>query len=154
MDSGSCADIMSAKCLPPFAIKDGSGENKTRRLVAANGSPIAYHGDKAVKFKTNDGIRCKWDFAAADVNKCLKSVSKTCDTGNGMWFNKTGGMIVDEVLARQVDKLLAEAERGRKMGFDRVGDAYKMEAWVRRPGGKVKQSRRPVELPGFSGQGM
>ena len=111
---------MPAKYLPQFAIKEGSEENKRRTLIDANGSAIPYHGDKEVKFKTKDQLRCKWDFAAAGVNKCLKSVSKTCVNVHGMWFNKTGGTIVDEVLAQKVDKLLAEAEANRKITVDRV----------------------------------
>ena len=68
--------------------------------MAANGSPIQDHGDKEIKFYTPQGVKCRWGFAAADVNKCLKRVSKTCDGGHqGVWFDENGGMIVDEQAA-------------------------------------------------------
>lgn len=133
LDSGSCVDIAPNKYLPQFPTKPRSETESKKKYIAANGSPIPCYGNKAIKFRTPDGGKQKWEFVAGDVNKILKSVSKTCDAGNGLWFDTEGGFII-ELNADFVKKLSALLATSKtKIPFSRVGDTYKLEAWVRRP---------------------
>ena len=57
-----------------------------------------------------------------DVRKPLMSVSKICDAGHEVVFNKTGGKII-------------HLEGGQITKFDRVEDVYRLH--VRLPGPKA-----------------
>lgn len=139
LDSGSCVDIGPGKYLPQFPVeKDESGQKKN--YVAANGSPIKYFGEKTIKFWTDEGMKCKWKFTAAEVNKMLKSVSKTSDDGCYLLFTNVGGHIIDVTdrdVKAEIDRLVAAIEGTIK--FNRVGDTYKLDAWVKRPAQKNSQ---------------
>ena len=59
-----------------------------------------------------------WPFITGDVNKMLKSVATTRALNYYMIFTKRGGHIVKE-------------ESHESLPFDRVGNTYSMDAWVK-----------------------
>ena len=142
MDSGSCVDIAPSRFLRQFPTRPRSHADKKKKYIAANGSPIPCHGDKDIKFRTPDGSKHGWTFVAGEVNKILKSVSKTADQGNGLWFDAEGGFIIDlddPVFAQKWKELIRMTKL--KTPFRRIGDTYKLEAWVRRPTGTARNQQ-------------
>ena len=101
-------------------------------MFAANGTPIAAHGEKKFRAVASNGFELDCEYISADVKKTLQSVAEACDEGDrGRWVIHTpsGGWIVD--LATR-----------RKIPFDREGNSYSYKVWVRVPddiGGGVNQ---------------
>ena len=117
-DSGSAVDIMPEGMLSHIPIRPCSGPRKGRRMVAANGTPIAEVGERRVLAVSDSGADLDWTFIAGDVRKILKSTATTCDEDKWMIFTKTGGWIVD-------------LKTRKRIPFNRVGNTYAMDAWVR-----------------------
>ena len=94
-------------------------------MYAANGTPIASHGEKKFKAIASNGFELDCAYISADVKKILQSVAEACDEGaKGRWVihTQTGGWIVD-LATRQ------------KLPFEREGNNYSYKVWVKVPDG-------------------
>ena len=90
---------------------------KGKRLAAANGTPIPLHGEKVLKFFTNEGHQLSWLFISGKAEKTLKAVSTTCDAGNSVLFTKWGGYVIND-------------KTHKYMEFERTGNTYGQGVWV------------------------
>ena len=107
-------------------------------MYAANGTPIASHGEKKFKAIASNGFDLDCAYISADVKKILQSVAEACDEGakgRRVIHTRTGGWIVD--LATR-----------RKLPFEREGNNYSYKAWVR-----VPDDADDGKNPGFSRPG-
>ena len=91
-----------------------------------------------------------------DVKKALKSVATTCDGGEAgechVIFTKYGGTIinVDELEGKSaVDRSGRVTGAGELTHFDRTGNTYGMEAWIKVGDQSHKDElfSRPVAAP-------
>ena len=118
MDSGLAVDMIPEDENPEFKTVPLSGSRIGRKLGAANGTPIDISGKKWIEFTTKEGWSLRWPFIAGKVKNTLKSVGTTCDADNYVLFRKDRGYIVHEN-----DEAFIE--------FDRVGNVYVIDVWVR-----------------------
>ena len=138
LDSGSTVNIMPRKILPGVDEVPCTGKRAGRTMYAANGTPIASHGEKKIKAVASNGFELDCAYISADVKKILQSVAEACDEGaKGRWVihTRTGGWIVD-LATRQ------------KLPFDREGNSYSYKVWVR-----VPDTDGDASSPGFSRPG-
>ena len=70
--------------------------------ITADGTPLKNQCVKTVVGTTREGHRLEMRFQMADVAKPLMSVSKICDRGNTVVFEKTGGYIVGPTGSRRI----------------------------------------------------
>ena len=84
------------------------------KYVTANGSYMMNKGEKEVKVRTTEGHKCMLKMQVTDVNKPLMSVSRICDAGHTVTFNREGGVIEHKA-------------SGQKTEFKRVNNVYRME---------------------------
>ena len=67
-------------------------------------------------------------FQVAKVNKILASIAGICDNGNTVTFTDKGGYIKN-------------IETGRRTTFERKGNVYVLDMWVRHPNVKIPRAR-------------
>ena len=72
-------------------------------------------------------------FQVAKVNKMLASIAGICDNGNTVTFTDQGGYI-------------RNVESGRRTTFERKGNVYILDMWVRHPGAEIPS---PSNKSGF-----
>ena len=133
MDSGSTVDVMPEGELCEVDTVPCTRVRANRKLFAANATKINVAGEKRFHAFTDDGIPLDCAFIAGAVKKALKSTAVTCDEGTkGQWVihTKTGGWIVN-------------CETRQKIPFNRSGNTYYLDAWVRVP---KKKKKKPVNL--------
>ena len=75
-----------------------------------------------------------------DVNNILACVAMICDAKNFVLYSRTGGWIIPE---KDVKIMLKEG--AKPTPFNRKGNTYAMDAWIRKPTAEKKV--------GFSGLG-
>ena len=129
-DSGSSVDITPDDDNTQFEVRPRSGPRKGKRLAAANGTPIPLHGEKVLKFVTNEGHQLSWPFISGKVKKTLKAVSTTCDAGNSVLFTKWGGYVIND-------------KTHKYMEFERTGNTYGQAVWVPNNGRFTKRRILP-----------
>ena len=110
-------------------------------------------GEKDVRFFTKESEPRQMTFQCAPVNKMLGSVGGMTDADNAVLFMKDGGHILglDEETLRKIKALVESCSKKTK--FDRKGNVYVMEAYVRVPSGSdlEKQVHRMRSRQGFQG---
>ena len=86
-------------------------------------------------------------FQMTDVNKILACIAEICDGGNDVLFRKNGGLIIP-----QGDMKLELKADGNITNFNRKGNTYAMDAWVRRSKPKATKARsNAMEVDATSG---
>ena len=119
---------MPADWLTFLELEPSEGSKNGQVFRAANDGKLPNLGQRTVKFVTKDGRRRKMVFQVANVNKILASIAGICGNGNTVLFNETGGYIRNN-------------NTGRKTAFERKGNVYIMDMWVKHPGGEAPKSR-------------
>ena len=63
--------------------------------MSASGNRLPNLGEKVMNVMTEDGIPAKATYQVANVTRALCAVSRVCDQGNTVIFEKDGGYILD-----------------------------------------------------------
>ena len=117
----------------PPTVAQGNKVTETRaskagmRYMAANGSPIENHGQKAVKGFTDGWNPICMTMQVADVNKVLASVKRICEAGNTVTFDSNGGVIWNRAT-------------GKTTRLEEKGGTYSFNMWLPRA-----QAKKGVE---------
>ena len=77
-------------------------------------------GEKRTTGVTEEGDAVSMVIQVADVKKALGSVARMCDMGNRVVFESNGGYVMN----------MAD---GRYTKFERRGNVYVLQTWVKRP---------------------
>ena len=75
-------------------------------------------GQQKLKVQTNEGRDSKVVYQIAEVSRPLTAVSQTCDNGNWVVYTPQGGFILSCLI-------------GGRTYFDRRGDIYELDLWVK-----------------------
>lgn len=139
-----------------FELKESEGKRRGQRYIGATCQIVTNEGEKDVRFMTKDAEPRQMTFQCAPVNKMLGSVGGMTDANNAVLFMKDGGHILglDDETLRKVKELVESCPQKTK--FDRKGNVFVMEAYVRVPSGShlEKQVRNLRNRQGFQGQEM
>jgi len=155
MDSGAVDHTIGIHDLPGNTEITGlTGSRVGKNLVAANGSPLAMHGECRLQMEADDGV-CAGSLAVTDVTRTLQSVSKTCDQDLGVFFTKTEGRVLDAETVAAVEQLIRSKQTGVKARYPRSGGLYVRRTKLRnfRPGAAQQRSvpsapqQRPPQRP-------
>ena len=95
LDSGAGEHVVNADDVSTLTVKPSAGSQNKRHFVAANGQRIPNMGEVAMRLKGNNG-NVNSTFQVAPVTRPLHSVSKMCDTGCEVRFNKERGLVVKD----------------------------------------------------------
>ena len=129
VDSGAADTVANEDVTTGCPTVPSEGSRMGVKYVAAAGTVIANEGEKNVKTQTAEGHVCGIKIQIAKVKRAMLSVSKICDAGHEVTFNRTGGQIVHNstgqvVKFRRVDgayRLKVKVMRERTSGFTRPG---------------------------------
>ena len=130
IDSGAAESVVGAGMAPTIPTTTSPGSIAGVEYVAANGSRMKNQGQKHIPVFTEAGQRCRLRMQVTDVKKPLLSVSRICDTGHRVIFDKQGGYIEAN-------------DTGERFNFIRENGVYRMRVKV----AKVAQA------PDFNRQG-
>ena len=75
-------------------------------------------GQQKLKVQTNEGRDSRVVYQIAEVSRPLTAVSQTCDNGNWVVYTHHGGFILSCLI-------------GGRTYFDRRGDIYELDLWVK-----------------------
>ena len=145
MDTCCAAHVMPTTWLPQFESEPGKSR---QRYIGATGKVVENKGQKLLKWFTNEGQGRSMMFQMTDVNKILACIAEVCDGGNDVLFRKNGGMIIP-----QGDMKLELKTDGNITNFNRTGNTYAMDAWVKRtkPKAKAKAKGHAMDVDAMSG---
>ena len=135
MDTCCAANVMPTTWLPQFEVEPGKSK---QRYIGATGKVVENKGQKLLKWFTNEGQGRSMMFQMTDVNKILACIAEVCDGGNDVLFRKNGGMIIP-----QGDMKLDLKVDGNITNFNRTGNTYSMDAWVKRGKSRSKPQTKP-----------
>ena len=113
IDSGSAENVISKRQASHVPIRPSQGSIAGVQYATADGTTMYNYGEKAIKVLTEEGSRCTLKMQVTDVTKPLMSVSKICDAGHEVVFNKSGGVI-------------KSIETGQETRFIRVNNVYRL----------------------------
>ena len=117
VDSGAADTVANGDVAPTCKTVSSEGSRNGVKYVAAAGKVISNEGEKNVKTQTEEGHLCAIKIQIAQVNKALLSVSKICDAGHEVTFNKDGGQIVHQ-------------STGQVVKFRRVAGVYRLRVKI------------------------
>ena len=127
-DSGAGESVIPPEWAPTFPTKESNGSRKGQQFVSANGSRIANMGEKRIKVKTKENVRCGLTFQVAKVKKALASVARICDQGNRVVYEAGGGYIENKTTGKRINLerrnnvyVLEATLEQAKAGFNRQG---------------------------------
>jgi hypothetical protein len=122
MDSGAAESVAPLDFVKHIPIKESEGSRRGQVYHAADGNKIANRGEKVIEAVTEDGLRYHATYQIAAVTRPLNSISKICDQGNMVIFNRKGGYVLNEVTGEQTH-------------FSREQGVYVMHSWIHEGGG-------------------
>ena len=113
VDSGAAESVMHRRQGKRCRLRPSTGSKNGFEYVSAAGKVIADEGEKLVRVETENGQECCLTMQLTAVNKALLSVSKICDAGHTVYFNKAEGTIT-------------HAETGQNIHFRRIDGVYRI----------------------------
>ena len=113
VDSGAAETVTSETEIPEFPTVNPSGPERDTTYILPDGSHVGNQGEKHVEVTTKAGSRCTVRMQVTGVRKSLMSVSKVCDAGHRVIFDKHGGYIEHETT-------------GQRTSFERKGGVYSL----------------------------
>ena len=137
LDSGAAKSVCPLDYCSQFPVRETEASKSGESFRTATGTKIANEGERVVRGQSEGGTPISMRYAVADVTVPLDSVAQICDSGAVVYFNSTGGYIINE--------------RGRQ-DFARQGNACIRRTWVKKP---KKRTDADVEMRpvGFHRQG-
>jgi len=122
IDSGAAESVAPPEAAPEIEVKESEGSLKGKHYVTAGKQRIPNIGEQRIPFTTKEGHKTALKWQNAEVSKPLLSVSRICDAGHDILFNKNGGHIKNLVTGRTIS---FERENGvyvLDMKFEVSGD--------------------------------
>ena len=129
VDSGAGDNVTNKDEAPEYEVETSDHPEKDTAYILPDGRVIRNEGVKNVKVITEEGAKCTVKMQVTDVRKSLMSVSRVCDEGHRVVFEKHGGYI--EHLAT-----------GQKTQFPRIGGVYVLRLEVAPKSGFPRQGNR------------
>ena len=111
IDSGASETVTAESILPEVPTVNPQAPERDNVYVLPDGRLIPNQGEKHVPVVTKEGAHCLMRMQVTSARKSLMSVSRICDAGHRVIFEKNGGFI--EHLAT-----------GQTTGFHRKGGIY------------------------------
>ena len=93
--------------------------------MSASGDRLPNLGEKTLNVVTENGVPATSTYQIANVTRALCAVSRVCDKGNTVVFEKDGGYIIDL--------------QGGYTPFRRENNVYLLDTWVQKPAGFTGQ---------------
>ena len=122
VDSAAVDNVIPTKYLPHITRKPSARSISGRHYVAANAVEIKNHGERIIKFETNEGFNKSIMFQDADVSRCLISADKLNQAGCEVILNKINPRIV--------------TAKKETIKLKRKNGVFIMTMWVRLPNEK------------------
>ena len=118
MDSGAAQSVAPPSMAPGVIIEESPGSQRGQHYISASGGRLPNMGQQKLKVQTNEGRDSKVVYQIAEVSRPLTAVSQTCDNGNWVVYTPQGGFILSCLT-------------GGRTYFDRRGDIYELDLWVK-----------------------
>ena len=118
MDSGAAQSVAPPSMAPGVIIEESPGSQRGQHYISASGGRLPNMGQQKLKVQTNEGRDSKVVYQIAEVSRPLTAVSQTCDNGNWVVYIPQGGIILSCLT-------------GGRTYFDRRGDIYELDLWVK-----------------------
>ena len=93
IDSGAVDHVSSGEDLPGIEVVPSASSKAGKHFIGANGKTIENKGQAAVSLKASNGVRINSVFQIAQVSRPFYSVSRICDAGCEVSFNRTEGRV-------------------------------------------------------------
>ena len=106
--------------------------------MAANGKRIENEGQKTIEFLTKSQDARQMTFQCAPANNMLACIGEIADANNYILFGPTNGHVLnlDEETKAAIEALIKNCRQ--KTEFDRKGNVYVMDAYVKlKPGSQL-----------------
>ena len=129
VDSGAADTVAPVEMADWLPVQDSLGAKRGQTWQSACGEVLPNLGERRITGFTQEGEQVEAVYQVAEVSKALGSVSKTCDRGNRVVFEASGGYIEN-------------LTTGKRTTFNRDNNVYVMKTWVRRPAGVQAGFRR------------
>ena len=110
IDSGAARSVCPPSHGSQFKINPTVQSLRGDGFKTATGKRVVNQGSRKVRGVTAAGAPIEMQYAVADINSALDSVSQICDAGATVTFTKTGGWILTDA--------------GARTEFERKGDTY------------------------------
>ena len=128
IDSGAAETVTNESDVPEYETLQPDSPERQTSYVLPSGQVIDNKGEKHVKVTTEEGAKCLIRMQVTDVRKSLMSVSKVCDSGHRVVFEKDFGYI-EHLQSKQ------------RTSFRRKGGVYVLSVKVEKPSGFARQGR-------------
>ena len=139
VDSGAADPVMGTEVADWLPIDDSPGSLRGQTWVSATNDEVHNLGQRKVHGFDDLGNPVESVYQIGDtISTTLGAVSRTCDKGNRVVFEKTGGYIEN-------------LDTGVVRTFPRVNNIYVMKTWVKKPVGAKRWE--PPASSGFARQG-
>ena len=125
VDSGAAESVAPPTMAPWVKAQASEGSKKGQSYLSASGDRLPNLGEKTMDVVTDNGIPAKSTYQIANVTRALCAVSRVCDKGNTVVFEKDGGYIVDP--------------HGVYTLIRRENNVYMLDTWIQKPSGFTRQ---------------
>ena len=129
IDSGASETVIPSDECKNIPTMPSAGSMRKTEYEVASGHKIANEGQKVLNVLTNEYSGKKITMQVCKVNKALMSVSKICDAGNVVIFDKDWSYIMNK-------------ETCQRTTIDQAGGVYKIDVWVNPDSGKDQDFTR------------
>ena len=119
MDSGAARSVCPRGFAEHLGTIESEHSKSGKSFRTATGTAVANEGDRTVTGYTDQGSATSMKYVVANVAAALDSISQICDSGSIVVFERTGGDI--------------KRPDGRQIPFERHGDTYRRNVWVKNP---------------------
>ena len=94
VDSGAARSVCPTGFGEQFGLVPAPGSRNGEGFKTATGKRVTNKGGRTIAGHTDFGKDVSMNYAVADINVALDSVSQICDTGAHVIFRKTGGKLL------------------------------------------------------------
>ena len=133
VDSGAARCVAPKEFASQYPLVQTQESKAGVTYKAANGQTIKNLGRRSIQVVSDEGLDRKLSFEVTGVHKVLLSVSVICDKGHEVYFNKTGGQIVNMTT-------------GEIINMKRVNGVYVIRLKIKPPVGSP-DDLCPIEQP-------
>ena len=143
LDLGSAAFVMPEKWLPRFEKRPSAGSAKGQKFAGATAKVAPNIGEKTIEFRTSGGHDRRGTVQPSDVNEILACVAGIADgPGPGeenLLIGSSKGVVITH---EDRTKIIMAKGLSVVANFDRQGDVYVMDTWVRKKKAVAKTDKK------------
>jgi len=103
---------------PTCPIEESEGSRRGPEYMSASEDTMPNLGERKLEGVLDSGRPIALKYQIADVSRALNAVTEICDAGHHVIFGRRGGVIVN-------------LESGRTTPFEREGNIYCLDYWVK-----------------------